>query len=386
MYGAQSLNFGVFMGPYHPIGTNPTIAMQHDLELVELLDDLGYDEVWVGEHHSGGLSTIGSPELFIAAAAERTQRIRLGTGVASLPYHHPFMVADRIVQLSHQTRGRVMLGVGPGQLLKDASTLGIDPVTQRPRMEEALDVILRLFRGETVTTVTDWFVCDEGVLQMRPYSEIEVAVVGVVSPNGPKLAGRHGTAMISVAATDPVGVEKLAEHWAIIESESEIHGHKPDRANWRLLGPMHLADTAEQALEDVAHGMAHIEEHRAHATRTPDIDYDDLDGYVTVVNDSGAAVVGTAEMAIAQIERLIDKSGGFGTYLLMGHDWADWPATQRSFEIFAQKVMPHFTGQLEPLKASYDQIIDSGFVNADVTAVAQKAATERYEQERTSQS
>lgn len=375
------MRFGMFMGPYHPIGTNPTLALQRDLELVEHLEHLGYDEVWVGEHHSSGLSTIGSPELFLAHAAARTKRIMLGTGVASLPYHHPYMVADRIVQLSHQSWGRAMLGVGPGQLSKDASMLGINPVTQRPRMEESLDVIMRLLKGETVTEKTDWFECNEAVLQLRPYAPVEIATVGVVSPNGPKLAGRHGVSMLSVAATDPVGVEKLAEHWGIVEEEAALNGHTVSRANWRLLGPMHLADTEEQARIDVRHGMSEIEEHRSHATRTAEIDYDDIDKFVDIVNNSGSSVVGTADMAIAQIERLIEKSGGFGTYLLMGHDWADWRATRHSFEIFAQKVIPHFSGQVVPLKASYDEIT-SGYENADLTVKAQEAAIRRYAEER----
>ena len=110
------LRFGIFMAPFHPNGQNPTLALERDLELVEHLDRLGFDEAWIGEHHSAGYEIIASPELFIAAAAERTKHIRLGTGVVSLPYHHPFMMAQRIVQLDHITRGRVMLGVGPGAL------------------------------------------------------------------------------------------------------------------------------------------------------------------------------------------------------------------------------------------------------------------------------
>ena len=119
------LRAGIFLPPFHPNDEDPTLALQRDFELVEWLDKLGYDEAWIGEHHSGGYEIISSPELFIAAAAERTKRIRLGTGVVSLPYHHPFMVADRIVQLDHQTKGRCMFGVGPGLLVSDAIMLGI---------------------------------------------------------------------------------------------------------------------------------------------------------------------------------------------------------------------------------------------------------------------
>src|ERR1700754_2571706 len=137
--GGERLRFGIFLPPMHPVGQNPTLLMQRDLQLIEHLDALGYDEAWIGEHHSSGFETLASPEGFIAAAAERTRRIKLGTGVNSLPYHHPLILADRIVMLDHLTRGRMMFGVGPGQLTSDAAMLGIDPMQQRPRMEQAFD-------------------------------------------------------------------------------------------------------------------------------------------------------------------------------------------------------------------------------------------------------
>ena len=81
------LRNGIFLAPFHPVDEDPTLCIQRDLELIEYLDRLGYEEAWVGEHHSAGYEIIASPEVFIAAAAERTKRIMLGTGVVSLPYH-----------------------------------------------------------------------------------------------------------------------------------------------------------------------------------------------------------------------------------------------------------------------------------------------------------
>ena len=133
---AVKLRHGIFMAPFHKMDENPTLLFQQDMQLVEILDGLGFHEAWIGEHHSAGMETISSPELFIAAVAERTKNIRLGTGVISLPYHNPLMVADRIVQLDHMTRGRVMFGAGPGLLASDALMLGIDPSAQRDRMAE----------------------------------------------------------------------------------------------------------------------------------------------------------------------------------------------------------------------------------------------------------
>src|SRR6202051_651840 len=164
------LSSGIFMAPFHPLQENPVLALERDMELLQHLDALNYDEAWIGEHHSGGFEIIASPEMFIAAAAERTKHIRLGTGVVSLPYHNPFMLADRMVQLDYQTRGRAMFGVGPGALVHDAKKIGIDPADQRRMMNESLDVIIELMRGEKVTRKTDWFDLAEAGLQLPPYT------------------------------------------------------------------------------------------------------------------------------------------------------------------------------------------------------------------------
>src|SRR5262249_61959327 len=126
------------------------------------------------------------PDMFIAAAAARTRPIRLGPGVPSLPYHNPFMLASRIVQLDHMTRGRAMFGVGPGALVYDAHKIGIAAGDQRRMMDEALDVIVALFKGETINRKTDWFNLVNAKLQLSPYSNpmIEMAVASARSPVG----------------------------------------------------------------------------------------------------------------------------------------------------------------------------------------------------------
>src|SRR5271166_4462225 len=215
----RKLRFGAFLAPFHPVDENPTLALERDLELVQLMDKLGYDEAWIGEHHSDGYEIIASPELFIATAAERTRHIRLGTGVVSLPYHNPLMVAQRINQLDHITRGRVMFGVGPGALPSDAMMLGIAVVKQRDRMDEALDVVVRLLQGETVTAKTDWFTLANARLHISPYTrpKVEMAVASQVSPTGARAAGKHGLGLLSIGATTSGGFNALASNWAVCE-------------------------------------------------------------------------------------------------------------------------------------------------------------------------
>jgi len=210
----KGLGFGIFLAPFHRVGENPTLAMARDMELVEWIDELGFDEAWIGEHHSAGWETIASPEVFIGAALERTRYIRLGSGVTSLPYHHPLMVANRFVQLDHMSRGRTMLGCGPGALPSDAYMMGIEPSTQRARMEQALDAIMRLLKcEEPVTMKTDWFELKEARLHLAPYTypHFPIACASTITPSGMIAAGKHGVGVLSIGAGIPGGPEMLGK-------------------------------------------------------------------------------------------------------------------------------------------------------------------------------
>jgi limonene 1,2-monooxygenase len=342
------LRFGVFITPFHPTGQSPTVALEYDMERVVALDRLGYDEAWFGEHHSGGYELISCPEVFIAAAAERTKHIRLGTGVVSLPYHHPFMVAQRLVLLDHLTHGRVMLGVGPGALPSDAFMLGIDPATQRDRMEESLEIVLRLLRDdEPVTYESEWFSLSNARLHLTPYSHPhpEVAVAAMISPSGPRAAGRFGCSLLSIGATQAAGFDMLAHHWDVMEQRCAEFDNVADRQAWRLVSQIHVAETRDQAYRDVAYGLDDYFEYFRKVAALPIVPDGPPDDLADQVNQMGAGVVGTPDDCIEMIETLIEQSnGGFGTLLVQAHEWANPEATSRSYELLAQKVLPHFQG------------------------------------------
>jgi len=350
------LRFGIFLAPFHPVTEGPDQALQRDFELVEWLDTLGYDEAWIGEHHSAGMEIIASPEVFIAAAAERTRHIRLGTGVSSLPYHHPLMLADRIMQLDHQTRGRVMLGMGPGSLPSDAFMMGIDPLRQRDMMDEAISVLVPLLRGETVTRKTDWFTLAEAQLQLAPFTRphVEMAVAASVSPAGPRAAGTHGLGLLSIGATTKGGFNALATAWQIVGEKAAEHGQTVDRRNWRLVGPMHVAESREQARENVRFGIGEWLRYFQDVAALPLAPPGNLDDAIDALVGSGMAVIGSPDDAIAQIQRLEEQSGGFGCFLQMAHNWADFEATKRSYELIARYVMPRFQDTNVNRKASME--------------------------------
>ncbi|WP_424215171.1 LLM class flavin-dependent oxidoreductase [Streptomyces sp. BI20] len=343
--------FGVFLAPYHRPDGDPAVQLRSDLDLVTDLDRLGYDEVWVGEHHSAGYEIIGSPELFLAAAAERTSRIRLGTGVNSLPYHHPLILADRICQLDQQTRGRAMLGVGPGQLPSDAAMTGVDPLRSRAMTADALDAIVRLLRGETVTAATDWFTLADARLQLGPYRrrEMDVAVASAISPTGAVLAGRHGLGLLSLAAGDPAGFDTLDTNWAAHERACAESGHLPDRSRWRLVTPVHLAETRERALTEAEYGVGDLLDYVEGLTGTRPEGCADPASAVRRWTEEGLptfgrAVIGTPEDAVERIVALAEKTGGFGTFLILRLDLAEPAAGLRSLELFAERVVPRLTG------------------------------------------
>jgi len=358
------LRFGAFFAPFHPVGQNPTLALEYDLDRAVALDKLGFDEVWFGEHHSGGYELIPSPEVFIAAAAERTKHIKLGTGVTSLPYHHPWLVADRWVLLDHLTRGRVIFGAGPGALPTDAHIMGIDPVEQRRMMEESLDAILALFRSEEpVSRETDWFTMRDARLQMRPYSSPhpEVAVAAMVTPSGPRLAGQQGVSLLSLSMQVPGGFAAVGEAWNVVNDQAQRHERPaPDRRSWRILGNMHLAETKEQALEDCTYGLQDFANYfgggAGFVPLAAAVDGEERTPrqFVEAYADNDSVVIGTPDEAIAYIEGLVEQSGGFGTFLLLGHDWASPERTLNSYRLFAREVIPHFQGQLDAQRVSHD--------------------------------
>jgi len=353
------MKFGVFMGPFHRVGENPTLAIDRDLELVQWLDYLGFDEAWIGEHHSAGWEIISSPEIFIAAAAERTRHIKLGTGVVSLPYHHPLMVANWMVQLDHMTHGRVMMGVGPGALPSDAYMMGIEHTVQRPRMDEALGVILRLFtETEPITYKSDWFELREALLQLRPYQRpyMPVAVASVQSPAGVVLAGKYGAAVLTITVPrdpSPNSESDLRRLWDIAEESAAEHGQEVRREDWRLVVPVHLAESRQEAREEARMGAGRYLREYSEGTngRRPVFD-GPLDKVIDFMADAGYWFVGTPDDCIEGIKQLEEKSGGYGGFLVQTVDWGPRDKMLHSYELLARYVMPQFQGSVLSTEAS----------------------------------
>ena len=382
------LRFGIFMAPFHPAGENPTLALQRDLALVEHLDRLGYDEAWIGEHHSAGSEIIASPEIFIAAAAERTRHIKLGTGVTSLAYHNPLWVTERMVLLDHLTRGRAMLGVGPGSLPTDSAMLGLNPTDTRELLDVNFDVVMRLLRGDEPVIGRD----------ADPQARRRAAAPAPVLRAAHGRRGRRrrlahrpapGRALRRRAAVGRRHADRggLRRAGPPLERDGgarrDLRHRRSTARKWRLVGLMHIAETREQAYRDVEYGIEQWFRYFQKVAAFPQmaVEGGDVREMIDFVNTSGIGAVGTVEDAAAQVEKLVDQSGGFGAMLLLAHEWANPVATHRSYELIAQHVMPLFQGQAQSTLDAKARATETrpGMAEQQNQAVAHM--TEKYQQE-----
>ena len=259
--------------------------------------------------------------------------------------------------LSHLTRGRALFGAGPGALPSDSWQMGLDPLENRTVMDIALGAIVGLLEGrEPVTVENKWFTLKDARLQLLPFRrEFDLRVAAMTLSAGPQACGKHGIGMVSVAATSTAGFDALKGAWGIAENAADEFGRTVDRSKWAVVAPMHIAETDEQARKDVEHGMRERLHYfkktvplpiGAAADNVPEA-IDEL------ASGTGLAVIGTPDKAIAQIERLLEQTGGFGAVLVQAHDWADPAATYKSYDLLSRYVILHFDGSLAPRVANY---------------------------------
>ncbi len=325
------------------------------------------DEAFVGEHHSAGWEIISSPEIFMAVAATRTKRIMLGSGVVSVPYHHPFHIANRFALLDQLTRGRVILGCGPGALPSDAYMLGIETTTQRDRMVEGIQAIMRLFNEEGGVSIDgSYFKMRDAHLQVKPFQKphMPVFVANTFSPSGMVAAGKLGCGVLSIATFAPGGLNELPKRWAMGEEIAAENGKTIDRNNWRLVFPVHLAESKKEALDDMRDGCNLWIKKYFIQTLGAQIQFEEYPGQpIDEMNadrmaSRGGVIVGTPDDAIAKIKEVWEASGGgFGGMLLLAHEWAPREKILHSYELWARYVAPHFQGvdRADPVLAAMDR-------------------------------
>ena len=321
------MRFGFFMMPLHSNRENPTLAFERDLQLIEYAESLGFDEFWVGSHNSGGWETIPAPDIFLAAAATRTTRIRLGTAVISLPYHHPFQVAERMAFLDHLAYGRVMMGVGPGAMPSDTKMFDLEIEELRPMMKESLDIILKLYNEEgAVSYEGEYWQISEMEVQVKPLQQPHMPIVLVSSGSGNslKVAGERGLPVISGVFS--FGTIGIADQWGVYEKHSSAAGHAVSRDDWRLSTAVYVADSTEEAREDIREGVLdEVRQYWVHSgagptyQAYPEQPVDEIT--LEQIIDKRRWIVGDPDYCVQQIKELEADTGGFGGLLMITTEW-----------------------------------------------------------------
>jgi limonene 1,2-monooxygenase len=333
------VRFGLFLQPFHHPTEDPTAALERDLELIVMLDELGYAEAWIGEHHSTGWENIASPEVFIAAAAERTSQIRFGTGVVQAGLHHPLVALDRMILLDHLTRGRTSFGLGVGGgIPSDLTVFGLTPEEAGNRMQESLDVMLRLLEGsEPVTAHADWFTIQDAVLQMRPYSQPHMRfAVASADPRNVVLMGRLGGDVL--LGPTPERVEQV---FADLKRGAAAVGRDASRDQIMLSYVIHLDESHDKAVADFEQGaIREFYEFQVGVNGRPEPEGGPAAWYETYQEQN---IIGSPEHAVERIAQISEVAGGVGGIIFMSREWAGIQASRESWRLFAERVAPKFT-------------------------------------------
>ncbi len=358
------MKFSFFMMPVHHPRENPTLAFERDIDLIRLADALDYDEFFIGEHHSGGWETMPAPEMALAMAAAGAHRIRLGTSVVSLPFHHPFHVAERMAFLDHLTRGRAILGVGPCNLATDKKLFGLTDDRLYPMMREAVEVIVRLLEETGPISHRGAFWSFEDMrLQLRSYQQprLPLAIASSGTPANLELAGRHGMLLLQ-----PAGKNLAARYgdwksqWSQVEAAASAAGRTADRGDWRIATAVHLAETRDRAWEEAAAGIMREAEYfsaiglKGAYESFPGQPFDAFTPESCV--DRRDWIVGTPDDATAWIEGKLEETGGFGGVMLTTHEWTEHDRFRRTLDMFARYVIPHFRGSNRVLNDEWAEI------------------------------
>ena len=349
------MKLGVFMMPLHPPEKQRTLCFEE----VVRADELGFSEAWIGQHHTLAWEPIPSSDVFIANVLPRTKNIRLGPGVTIVPQHHPANVAVRLALLDHLSRGRLNCAFGQGGVPTDHELFNLpDPKTQGLMTLEGIDMVLNLWRAEAPFDFRGQFwririenpnrELDTGALlkpYQKPHPPIAMSVIKGQSMAA-QTAGCRGYMMLS---TNMVPVSTLTSHWRVYCAGAEQAGRPaPSRSLWHVARSIYVAETDQEAWEHArtgtfARSFAYLIQllKSANMLNVFKSDPDMPDCEVTAEYAlKNLCVIGSPDSCIRQLQQVWEQTGGFGTLLMIAHDWDDKPKWLRSMDLLAKQVVP----------------------------------------------
>lgn len=376
------MKFSFFMMPLHHPAENPTLAFHRDIDLIPYVESLGFDSFHIGEHHSGGWETMPSPEMALSMAAAKTGRIRLGTSVINLPFHHPFQIAERIAFLDHLSYGRAVLGIGPSSLVTDKKLFNVDTVRGRRMMAESAEVIVRLLEAnEPISHAGEFWQFDGMRLQLKSYQQprLPLALPTTGGAESLDLAARFDMELWTPCGLNRPGGGVFTGLWQNFEEACARHGKTANRDDWHLVSAFYLAETREEAWADVSEGILRETGYFASIGFRPL--YETHPGQPVEEYTPQSIVerrdwcVGTPDDAIAWIEKKLADNGRFGGVMLTTHEWAHSDKLRRSLDLFARYVIPHFNAGRYNYRAEADRLAEQYACHGEVPMDAEGRPT-----------
>jgi alkanesulfonate monooxygenase SsuD/methylene tetrahydromethanopterin reductase-like flavin-dependent oxidoreductase (luciferase family) len=362
------MKLGMFTMPLHPPKRSLADTLEEDRQAVILADQLGFSETWCGEHLSSIAEPIASPLAFFSSLVHQTKQIKFGTGVLNLPQVHPAMIAAQIAQFDHLSKGRYLLGVGPGGLGSDFELLKLsDRDIRNEMMLESIDTMQKIWSQDAPysipgkhwdVNITDFLYDDLGIGEMlktfqKPHPPICLSIVTPKSPSA-TMAGVRGWQPISA---NFVQARYLRSHWDAYAMGVESIGEQPDSANWRIARSILVTNSDSEADEYLSNpdcGL-HFYFHyfrRMYSERgrlemlKPDVTMPDEEATEEVIARS-MVTWGASTTVLDKLVDLHSQWGNFGTLLMVGHDWDDASMWQRSMSLLATEVLPRFRQHVE---------------------------------------
>lgn len=365
------MRLGLFQMPLHPPHRAMHETIEEDADKIVHADKLGFHEVWVGEHFSATTEPLSSPLMFMASLLHRTRNIKFGTGVVSLPNHHPAIVAAEVAQFDHLSRGRLLFGIGPSGLASDHELFGnTDPTVRNERLMESIDTILKIWSQDPPYDIkgkhwhiklTEAIVPELGVgylpkTYQKPHPPVAMSAMSPHS-SSVRTAAARGWSPIS-ANFCPEYI--IATHWKKYVEGCNDAGRKPTGEDWRVARNIIVAESDEQALDwamDPKGSNFYYFKYlwevlkRADYTAVMKSDPKASDDSITVEDLIRAMVIfGSSKSVAEQIQTFRERVGPFGTLLMASMDGSgenrhrEWETMRR----LATEVIPALGKALTP--------------------------------------
>lgn len=364
------MEIGMFLMPSHPPERSLYDGQQWDLEQIAWADGLGFSEAWIGEHFTAPWEPNPTPDLLIAQALQRTERIKLAPGAHLLPFHHPAELANRVAFLDNLAQGRFMFGVGSSGLPSDWHLFNVDGMAgeNRRMTREALDIILKLwtedepfdYAGEFWTVKKPDTMFEFLRYHIKPFQRPHPPIgIAGLSPGSDtlKLAGERGFMPMSLN----INPQYAATHWASVEEGAERAGREAHRKDWKVVREVYVAETDAEARRRATEGMLgrlnreYLLPLFGQFGFTPlfkhDPDVPDADVTPEYLVDHGW-LVGSPATVAEKLAQMYDDLGGFGTLLMFAYDGSEEAeAYKESMTLLAEEVLPRVRG-LTPERAA----------------------------------